>query len=51
MMDWFDRLAVQGALKSLSNTTVEKHQFFSAQLSYTPILTFIHDYWKNHSFD
>ena len=31
-IDWFD-LAVQGTLKSLSNTTVQKHQFFSAQLS------------------
>ena len=32
-MDWLDLLAVQGTLKSLSNTTVQKHQFFSAQLS------------------
>ena len=32
-MDWLDLLAVQGTLKSLSNTTVQKHQFFIAQLS------------------
>ena len=32
-MDWLDLLAVQGALKSLLHTTVQKHQFFSAQLS------------------
>ena len=32
-MSWLDLLAVQGTLKSLSNTTVEKHQFFGAQLS------------------
>ena len=42
-IDWFDLLAVQGTLKSqfklekkkrvFSNTTVQKHQFFSAQLS------------------
>ena len=32
-MDWMDLLAVQWTLKSLSNTTVQKHQFFSAQLS------------------
>ena len=46
-MDWLDLLAVQGMLKSLlkkkfflifqkrvfSNTTVQKHQFFNAQLS------------------
>ena len=38
-MDWFDLLAVQGTLKS----------FLS--FLYSPILTSIHDYWKNHSFD
>ena len=32
-MDWLDLLAVQGTLKSFSNTTVQKHQFFSAQPS------------------
>ena len=32
-MDWLDLLVVQGTLKSLSNTTVQKHQFFGAQLS------------------
>ena len=32
-MDWFNLLAVQGTLKSLSNTAVQKHQFFGAQLS------------------
>ena len=32
-MDWLDLLAVQGTLKSLPNATVEKHQFFGAQLS------------------
>ena len=32
-MDWLDLLAVQGTLKSLLHTTVQKHQFFSAQLS------------------
>ena len=32
-MDWLDLLAVQGTLKSLSDTTVEKHQFVGAQLS------------------
>ena len=30
-MDWLDLL--QGTLKSLSNTTVQKHQFFSVQPS------------------
>ena len=33
-MDWLDLLVVQGTLKSLlSNTTVQEHQFFGAQLS------------------
>ena len=33
-MDWLDLLAVQGTLKRVfSNTTVQKHQFFSTQLS------------------
>ena len=32
-MDWLDLLAVQGTLKNFSNITVQKHQFFSAQLS------------------
>ena len=33
-MDWLDLLAVQGTLKRVFfNTTVQKHQFFSAQLS------------------
>ena len=32
-MDWLDLLAVQGTLRVFSNTTVQKYQFFSAQLS------------------
>ena len=32
-MDWLDLLAVQETLRVFSNTTVQKHQFFSAQLS------------------
>ena len=32
-MDWLDFLAVQGTLKSCLHTTVQKHQFFGAQLS------------------
>ena len=32
-MDWLNLLEVKGILKSLSNTTVQKHQFFNAQLS------------------
>ena len=48
--DWFDLLAVQGTLKSLLQ------QFKSINSSvlsflYSPTLTSIHDYWKNHSLD
>ena len=32
-MDWLDLLAIQGTLRVFSNTTVQKHQFFGAQLS------------------
>ena len=32
-IDWFDLFAVQGTLKSLSSTTVWKHQFFGTQSS------------------
>ena len=32
-MSWLDLLAVQGLSGVFSNTTVQKHQFFSAQLS------------------
>ena len=48
-MDWLDLVAVQGILKNLPNTTVQKHQFFSTRLSSKSTLTFIHDQRKNHS--
>ena len=44
----------KGLSRVFSNTTVQKHhQKHSLLLSflYGPTLTFIHDYWKNHSFD
>ena len=51
-IDWFDLLAVQGTLERLlqhhsSKASILWHSaFFRVQL-----LTSIHDYWKNHSFD
>ena len=36
--------------RAFSNSTVQKNQFFSAQL-YSPTLTSIQDCWKKHSFD
>ena len=58
--DWFPlgwtgwiSLPVKGLSRVISNTidVMEKHQFFSAQLLYSPTLTSIHDNWKNYSFD
>ena len=46
---WFS-LQSKGLSRVFFNTTVQRHQFFSAQL-YRPTLTSIHDYWKNQSFD
>ena len=43
-------LQSKGSSRVFSNTTVQKHRFFSSQL-YSPTLTSIPDYWKNHSFD
>ena len=43
-------LQSKGLSRVFSNTTVQKHQFFSTQLSSQSTLTSIHD-WKNHSFD
>ena len=39
----------KGLSRVFSNTTVQKHQFFSVQLSLRPTLTFVHDYWKKYS--
>ena len=41
----------KGLSRVFSNTTVQKNLFLGAQLSYSPALTSIHDYWKNHNFD
>ena len=37
----------KGLSRVFSNTTVQKHPFFSTP--YAPILTSIHDNWKNHT--
>ena len=52
MMDWLDLLAVQGTLKSLLQHHSSKI-INSSVLSflYSPTLTSIHDYCKNHSLD
>ena len=49
--DWLDPLAVQGTLKSLLQHHSSKASILRLSFLYDPILTSIHDYWKNHSFD
>ena len=36
-MDWLEFLAVQGLSRVFSNTTVQKHQFFGSQLSFSHV--------------
>ena len=50
-IDWFNLLAVQGTLKSLFSTTIQKYHFFGAQPSLWPTFTSVHDYRIKHSFD
>ena len=53
-MDWLDLLADQGTLKSLlqhHNLKASILQRSAFSFLYSPTLTYIHDYWKNHSLD
>ena len=51
-MGWLDLLAVQETLKSLLQHHSSKASISSAlSFLYSPTLTSIHDYWKNHSLD
>ena len=50
-MDWLDLLAVQGTLKSSPTPQFKSTHFFVLSFLYSPTLTSIHDYWKNHSLD
>ena len=49
-MDWLDLLAVQGTLKSSPAPQFKSINSSVLSLLYGPVLTSIHDYWKNHSF-
>ena len=53
MLDKFDLRAVQATLKSLSSSApqFESINYLALCLLYSPTLTSIHSYWKNHSFD
>ena len=52
-LGWTGWISLQskGLSRLFSNTTVQKHQFLRAQFLYSPTLTSLHDYWKNHAFD
>ena len=50
-MDWLNLLAVQGTLKSSPTPLFKSINSSLLSFLYSPTLTSIHDYWKNHSFD
>ena len=52
-LGWTSWISLQskGLSRVFSNTTLQKHQFFCAQLSLWSNCESIHDYWKNHSFN
>ena len=50
-MDWLNLLAVQGTLKSLLQHHSSKASILWCPALYSPTLTSLHDYWKNHSID
>ena len=50
-IDWFDLLAVQGALKSLLELHSSKASVLQCSVFFTVQLSYPYDSWKNHSFD
>ena len=50
-IDWFDLLAVQGNLQSPPVPQFKSINSLVLILIYSPALTSVHDYWKNHNFD
>ena len=49
-MDWLDLLAVQDSQESSPTSQFKSINSLVLSFHYSPILTSIHDYWKNHSF-
>ena len=56
IQDWFplrwtgwNSLLSKGFSRVFSSTTVQKHHSLVLSFLYSPTLTSIHDYWKNHS--
>ena len=50
-MDWLDLLAVQWILESSPTPQFKSINSLALSFLYRPILTSIHDHWKNHSLD
>ena len=50
-MDWLDILAVQGTQESSPSSQFKSINYSVLSFLYSPTLTSIPDYWKNHSFD
>ena len=48
-IEWFDLFAVQGNLKSLLQPQIKGINSLVLSFLYSPTLTSIHNYWKNHS--
>ena len=49
-MDWFDLLVVQGTQESSPTSQFKSINSSVLSFPYSPTLTCIQDYWKNHSF-
>ena len=49
-IDWFDLFAVQRTLESSPTPQFKSINSLALSFLYSPALTSIHDYWKNHSF-
>ena len=50
-MDYLDLLSVQWTLKSSPTPQFKSINSLALSFLYSPTLTSIHDYWKNHSLD
>jgi len=51
IMDWLDLPAIHGTLKSSPTPQFKSISSSAFSFLYSPTLTSIHDYWKNHSLD
>ena len=50
-IDWFDLLALQGTLESSLAPQFKSINSLALSFLYSPTLTSVYNYWKNHSFE